>query len=41
MDSDYRVLIAGANGMVGLAIVRNLESLKNKVYNGIRKNACK
>ena len=26
MDSDSRVLIAGANGMVGSAIVRNLES---------------
>jgi nucleoside-diphosphate-sugar epimerase len=32
MDSDSRVLIAGANGMVGSAIVRNLES---KVYNGV------
>ena len=26
MDSDSRVLVAGANGMVGSAIVRNLES---------------
>ena len=26
MDSDSRVLVAGANGMVGTAIVRNLES---------------
>ncbi len=26
MDSDSRVLVAGANGMVGFAIVRNLES---------------
>jgi GDP-L-fucose synthase len=34
MDSDSRVLIAGANGMVGSAIVRNLES---KGYAGIIK----
>ena len=26
MDSDSRVLVAGANGMVGSAIVRNLKS---------------
>ena len=26
MDSDSRVLVAGANGMVGSEIVRNLES---------------
>ena len=32
MDSDSRVLVAGANGMVGSAIVRNL---KNKGYNNI------
>jgi GDP-L-fucose synthase len=34
MDSDSRVLVAGANGMVGSAIVRNLES---KGYNNIIK----
>ena len=34
MDSDSRVLIAGANGMVGSAIVRNLES---KEYTNIIK----
>lgn len=32
MDSDSKVLVAGANGMVGSAIVRNLES---KGYNNI------
>ena len=26
MDSDSKILVAGANGMVGSAIVRNLES---------------
>jgi GDP-L-fucose synthase len=26
MDSDSKILIAGANGMVGSAIVRNLKS---------------
>ena len=26
MDSDSRILVAGANGMVGRAIVRNLKS---------------
>jgi GDP-L-fucose synthase len=34
MDSDSRVLVAGANGMVGSAIVRNLE---NKGYTNIIK----
>ena len=34
MDSDSRVLVAGANGMVGSAIVRNLES---KGYTNIMK----
>jgi GDP-L-fucose synthase len=34
MDNDSRVLVAGANGMVGSAIVRNLES---KGYNNIIK----
>ena len=34
MDSDSRVLVAGANGMVGSAIVRNLES---KGYSNIIK----
>lgn len=34
MDSDSRVLVCGANGMVGSAIVRNLES---KGYNNIIK----
>ena len=36
MDSDSRVLVAGANGMVGSAIVRNLES---KGYTNIIKGA--
>lgn len=34
MDSDSRILVAGANGMVGSAIVRNLE---NKRYTNIIK----
>ena len=34
MDSDSRILVAGANGMVGSAIVRNLE---NKGYKNIIK----
>lgn len=34
MDSDSRILVAGANGMVGSAIVRNLE---NKGYTNIIK----
>ena len=32
MDSDSRVLVAGSNGMVGSAIVRNLESKGYIVY---------
>ena len=37
MDSDSRVLVAGANGMVGSAIVRNLESKGyNHIIRGIR-----
>ena len=34
MDSDSKILVAGANGMVGSAIVRNL---KNKKYSNIIK----
>ena len=37
MDSDSRVLVAGANGMVGSAIVRNLESRGyTNIIKGIR-----
>lgn len=37
MDSDSRILVAGANGMVGSAIVRNLESKGyTNVYKGVR-----
>lgn len=39
MDSDSRVLVAGANGMVGRAIVRNLESKGfTNVIKGTRNN---
>jgi GDP-L-fucose synthase len=38
MDSDSRVLVCGANGMVGSAIVRNLESKGyTNIIKGIRK----
>ncbi len=39
MDSDSRVLVAGANGMVGSAIVRNLESKGfTNIIKGTRKS---
>lgn len=39
MDSDSRVLVAGANGMVGSAIVRNLESKGyTNIIKGIRQD---
>jgi GDP-L-fucose synthase len=39
MDSDSRVLVAGANGMVGSAIVRNLESKGyTNIINGTRQD---